>query len=127
MTTLDSTTNLTRQERAFDERRRHSTVDRLAQRLERLGYRVHLEPMATTATSAIVLQATLRGAAMRQRPKAETRPGGMVANWSMLPLPTKIRPFATAGPLREQCPMGSVASVVPVSAFTAYSVPASSR
>jgi len=32
-----------------DERRRHSTVDRLAQRIERLGYRVHLEPVATTA------------------------------------------------------------------------------
>jgi transposase len=33
----------------FDERRRHYTVDRLATRLERLGYRVHLEPvMATT-------------------------------------------------------------------------------
>jgi transposase len=34
---------------SFDERRRHSTVDRLAQRIERLGYRVHLEPVATTA------------------------------------------------------------------------------
>src|SRR6266568_6805168 len=33
----------------FDARRRHSTVDRLAQRIERLGYRVHLEPVATTA------------------------------------------------------------------------------
>jgi len=33
----------------FDERRRHDTVDRLAQRIERLGYRVHLEPVATTA------------------------------------------------------------------------------
>jgi transposase len=33
----------------FDERRRHSTVDRLAQRLERLGYRVHLEPVAAPA------------------------------------------------------------------------------
>ena len=33
----------------FDERRRHSTVDRLASRLERLGYRVHLEPVAATA------------------------------------------------------------------------------
>ena len=33
----------------FDERRRHFTVDRLATRLARLGYRVHLEPvMATT-------------------------------------------------------------------------------
>ena len=46
---------LTRQEpyhelgaRYFDERRRHYTVDRLAQRIERLGYRVHLEPVATT-------------------------------------------------------------------------------
>jgi hypothetical protein len=29
----------------FDERRRHSTVDRLAARLGRLGYRVHLEPV----------------------------------------------------------------------------------
>jgi transposase len=35
--------------RYFDERRRHYTVDRLAQRIERLGYRVHLEPVATTA------------------------------------------------------------------------------
>lgn len=34
--------------RYFDERR-HYTVDRLAQRIERLGYRVHLEPVATTA------------------------------------------------------------------------------
>ena len=33
----------------FDERRRHSTVGRLASRLERLGYRVHLEPVAATA------------------------------------------------------------------------------
>ena len=33
----------------FDERRRHDTVDRWAQRIERLGYRVHLEPVATTA------------------------------------------------------------------------------
>jgi hypothetical protein len=33
----------------FDERRRHYTVDRLAQRLERLGYRVHLEPVAAPA------------------------------------------------------------------------------
>jgi hypothetical protein len=48
---------LTRQEpyrklgaRYFDERRRHYTVDRLAQRIERLGYRVHLEPVATPAT-----------------------------------------------------------------------------
>jgi transposase len=47
---------LTRQEphhalgaRYFDERRRHYTVDRLAQRIERLGYRVHLEPIAMTA------------------------------------------------------------------------------
>jgi hypothetical protein len=28
---------------SFDERRRHDTVDRLAQRIERLGYRVHLD------------------------------------------------------------------------------------
>jgi transposase len=47
---------LTRQEpyrelgaRYCDERRRHYTVDRLAQRIERLGYRVHLEPIVTTA------------------------------------------------------------------------------
>ena len=33
----------------FDERRRHDTVDRWAQRSERLSYRVHLEPVATTA------------------------------------------------------------------------------
>jgi hypothetical protein len=33
----------------FDERRRHYTVDRLAARLERLGYRVHLEPVMATA------------------------------------------------------------------------------
>jgi len=31
-----------------DERRRHYAVDRLAQRIERLGYRVHLEPVAAT-------------------------------------------------------------------------------
>ena len=30
-----------------DERRRHYTVDRLASRIERLGYRVHLEPLST--------------------------------------------------------------------------------
>ena len=35
--------------RYFDERRRHYTVDRLAQRIERLGYRVHLEPVAATS------------------------------------------------------------------------------
>jgi transposase len=33
----------------FDERRRHSTVDRLARRIEHLGYRVHLEPVAPAA------------------------------------------------------------------------------
>jgi hypothetical protein len=35
--------------RYFDERWRHYTADRLAQRIERLGYRSHLEPVATTA------------------------------------------------------------------------------
>jgi transposase len=47
---------LTRQElyrewgaRYCDERRRHYTVDRLAQRIERFGYRVHLQPVAATA------------------------------------------------------------------------------
>jgi len=34
----------------FDERRRHYTVDRLLSRIEHLGYRVHLEPMAVPAT-----------------------------------------------------------------------------
>jgi transposase len=33
----------------FDERRRHYTVDRLTRRIEHLGYRVHLEPVATSA------------------------------------------------------------------------------
>jgi hypothetical protein len=33
----------------FDERRRHYTVDRLARRIEHLGYRVHLEPVAMPA------------------------------------------------------------------------------
>jgi transposase len=33
----------------FDERRRHYTVDRLTSRIEHLGYRVHLEPLPTTA------------------------------------------------------------------------------
>ena len=33
----------------FDERRRHYTVDRLARRIEHLGYRVHLEPVAAPA------------------------------------------------------------------------------
>ena len=33
----------------FDERQRHSTVDRLARRIEHLGYRVHLEPVAVPA------------------------------------------------------------------------------
>jgi transposase len=33
----------------FDERRRHYTVDRLTSRIEHLGYRVHLEPVATSA------------------------------------------------------------------------------
>jgi hypothetical protein len=33
----------------FDERRRHYTVDRLTTRIEHLGYRVHLEPIATPA------------------------------------------------------------------------------
>jgi len=32
-----------------DERRRHSTVDRLTRRIEPLGYRVHLEPVASVA------------------------------------------------------------------------------
>jgi transposase len=33
----------------FDERRRHYTVDRLARRIEHLGYRVHLEPVTAPA------------------------------------------------------------------------------
>jgi transposase len=33
----------------FDERRRQYTVDRLTSRIEHLGYRVHLEPVATPA------------------------------------------------------------------------------
>jgi len=33
----------------FDERRRHYTVDRLISRIEHLGYRVHLEPVAAPA------------------------------------------------------------------------------
>jgi transposase len=33
----------------FDERRRHYTVDRLTRRIEHLGYRVHLEPVAASA------------------------------------------------------------------------------
>jgi transposase len=33
----------------FDERRRHYTVDRLARRIEHLGYRVSLEPVAAPA------------------------------------------------------------------------------
>jgi len=33
----------------FDERRRHYIVDRLAQRIEHLGYRVHLELVAVPA------------------------------------------------------------------------------
>jgi transposase len=32
----------------FDERRRHYTVDRLARRIEHLGYRVQLEPVTTS-------------------------------------------------------------------------------
>ena len=30
----------------FDDRRQHSTVDRLTRRVEHLGYCVHLEPVA---------------------------------------------------------------------------------
>jgi hypothetical protein len=33
----------------FDERRRHYTVDRLISRIEHLGYRVYLEPVAAPA------------------------------------------------------------------------------
>jgi transposase len=33
----------------FDERRREFIVDRLTRRIERLGYRVHLEPVAVSA------------------------------------------------------------------------------
>ena len=33
----------------FDERRRQFTVDRLTRRIEHLGYRVHLEPVAASA------------------------------------------------------------------------------
>jgi len=33
----------------FDERRRHYTVDRLARRIEHLGYRVSLEPVVAPA------------------------------------------------------------------------------
>ena len=33
----------------FDERRRHSIVDRLARRIEHLGYRVSLEPVEAPA------------------------------------------------------------------------------
>src|SRR2546421_3780694 len=49
----------------IDERRRHSTVDRLAQRIERLGYRVHLELVATTAVEEI-FKATGRPALPRR-------------------------------------------------------------
>ena len=33
----------------FDERRWQFTIDRLTRRIERLGYRVHLEPVAASA------------------------------------------------------------------------------
>ena len=33
----------------FDERRRPFTVDRLTRRIQHLGYRVHLEPVAAVA------------------------------------------------------------------------------
>ena len=33
----------------FDERRRQFTIDRLTRRIEHLGYRVHLEPVAVPA------------------------------------------------------------------------------
>jgi hypothetical protein len=33
----------------FDERRRHYMVERLTARIEHVGYRVHLEPMAAPA------------------------------------------------------------------------------
>jgi transposase len=36
-------------DRYFDERRRQFTVDRLTRRIEHLGYRVHLEPVAVPA------------------------------------------------------------------------------
>jgi hypothetical protein len=39
--------------------RQHYTVDRLASRLERLGYRVPLEPVATTA-ACVIFTVTLR-------------------------------------------------------------------
>jgi hypothetical protein len=41
----------------FDERRRHYTVDRLAARLERLGYRAHLEPVMAT-TEGVIFKVT---------------------------------------------------------------------
>ena len=34
----------------FDERRRQFTIDRLTRRIEYLGYRVHLEPVAVPMT-----------------------------------------------------------------------------
>jgi hypothetical protein len=43
----------------FDERRRHYTVDRLARRIEHLGYRVHLEPVTTSVACEIFKAAVM--------------------------------------------------------------------
>ena len=54
-----------------------------------------------------------------QSPKAMTRPGGMLPNWSMFPVPAKTLPLEIDGPLKAQSPIGMVASVEPVNALTA--------
>ena len=48
-----------------------------------------------------------------------TRPGGMLPNWSMFPAPAKILPLEMDRPLKEQSPIGMMASMEPVNALTA--------
>ena len=48
----------------FDERRRHYTVDRLLSRIEHLGYRVHLEPVAAPQHEKFAHSIEFRGNAL---------------------------------------------------------------
>src|SRR5215475_391330 len=78
----------------FDERRRHDTVDRLARRIEHLGYRVHLEPV-TTSVAGEIFKATRASA-----PRVGAHPGGarfQLANEVVEVEPVKAPGFEQGG------------------------------
>src|SRR5262245_44361437 len=69
----------------FDERRRHSIVDRLASRLERLGYRGDLDPVAATCRVSYFQGNPRTYVPERGAPKGERTLLGL---WKADPLPS---------------------------------------